>query len=159
MQKRKKFTRVENTTENPKIDEWESNFYESLKNSSESEFNEDGDTASKNSDVISKRKAKRNLKLNFKKKILKSEKKSNLIKLNINLKQLVFDEFHKKGERKNIVNYKNVAESRSSQVGIVVCSICYCKLYAYRCTLCLLPFCQACRELHPEINCNAFAKY
>lgn len=153
--KRKKNFKWHKKENNKKIDNWESNYYESLKNSSESEFNEE-DLYNTHPNKIKKKIRKKNLKMNFKKKILKSEKKSNLVKLNVNLKQMIFDQFENNSKSKFYNNYLNAAKHKTKKISFKICTLCLKRLFQAKCILCRSPLCNECFLIHPEINCEAF---
>ena len=159
MNKRKKvFKAINEEQANAKFDEWESNYYESLKNSSGSEFDANEDELAASSKQ--KKKLRKMNKVNFKKKVLKSEKKSNLLKLNVNLKQMIFDEFKTDNKSQTTVfnNYIMASMHKTAKRPFKICVLCLKELYDVNCRLCRSSLCLRCIDIHPEINCKAFVK-
>ena len=150
--KRRRIAKVDIKNEMGIIDEFESNFYESLKNSSGSEF----DDETKNDEKLGRpaRKVRKMKKLNFQKKVLRSEKKINLLKLNTNLKQMEFDEFL--NEKNNLTRgkYANCIGQKSQQKRFVLCSFCFDTFGDYKCVFCNKQMCPKCYKIHQESNCQ-----
>ena len=144
--KRKKNIKKECLRDNKNIERWESDYYESFKDSENSVYeSEESET-----EELNKRKSKKKLKLNFKSKVLKSEKKSNLIKLNLNLKQIVFDEFK---DDTLIPNYKNILATLSTDRKPTYCTICYRFPKSYSCHFCNNYYCSSCIGIHQQDLC------
>jgi hypothetical protein len=146
-----------NVNKQQKIDDWESDYYESFKNS-ESESDDSEDKESKNkvdtlneAPRISTRKKNA---LNFKKKILKSEKKSNLLKLNCNLRQLIYDEFDSQSKSDLYNNYLNCTRGRQRVKRLRICTICLGFNRLCKCSICSSQICQKCFHVHSELGCG-----
>ena len=141
-----------------KLQEWESDYYESYKNS-ESEEEEDSDDENKKEDdengndpgrsILRKRNA-----INFKKKILKSEKKSNLLKLNCNLRQLIYDEFDSLKTQLLFNNYLHCAKGVQKTKRLQICTICLGFIKLCKCSTCHAQICQKCVIIHSDLGCG-----
>ena len=156
LKKRIKKTRKK-VNKQQKIEEWESDYYESFKNS---ESDSDSDDAKKEplkpetpKDSASTQTRRRNV-LNFKKKILKSEKKSNLLKLNCNLRQLVYDQFDSQSRRNIFNNYLECARGRQRVKRLKICTICLGFTRLFKCSTCLTQICQKCYGVHTDLGCG-----
>ena len=144
---------------NAKFDDWESNHYESLKNSSESEFEEDSMEKEPQDNQRQSTRIKKSNRVNFKRKVLKAEKKTNLLKLNLNLKQMLYDEFiGAKTKKVKYNDYMQASKHISSKKAFKICCLCFKSLSIANCVLCRLSICEKCYDIHPEINCRAYIK-